>query len=556
MVNMGGSQESVNTHSRRPVYRHQSNRQPVYEPESGQSETRPVYVAAPDELAKRSGQAGGQHHQGYDSHGQYQHHYATQTQARHPVRGSTTGLYPPFRQANERSGLLNFKRRISDQWENMQQFLDEKAAQVFPRHGPHTTRVFTERPYSLWIVAAIIIAAIAIPSAISIATIQNRAEIKAQEKREEIPVLPEPVNKKVEDQINVDFYANIQNQNYQKEQEKLIAEANNKIDDVITDQEDEDAAVLDPDYVVVDAENDYQPEELEIETEQAETTTVAEVADGISRSSLPKISTSSPEECKAKCEEMDDCNVWIWRDDLKGETEEENVKDSIVDVVKEIVSGAGASEETPLETESEETAVDPVENEEAETTSQEAIATTTEQVVEEEATTVLASNDDENVETTVSEAVVTTVKSVEEETTPELTTAQTTAATTTTTTSTTTTSTTTTTTNVPTTVPEVETTAKPAELVVNIEEAVDNIVGSITDIVGSVTNIVESVTEQPSEDSNAETTTVKVAKKSKRSVKSLRLGRSSGQCEFYFSNEPAKEKIDEENVVSGIVNRK
>ena len=26
--------------------------------ESGQSETRPVYVAAPDELAKRSGQAG------------------------------------------------------------------------------------------------------------------------------------------------------------------------------------------------------------------------------------------------------------------------------------------------------------------------------------------------------------------------------------------------------------------------------------------------------------------------------------------------------------------
>ena len=42
------------------------------------------------------------------------------------------------------------------------------------------------------------------------------------EKREEIPVLPEPVNKKVEDQINVDFYANIQNQNYQKEQEKLI----------------------------------------------------------------------------------------------------------------------------------------------------------------------------------------------------------------------------------------------------------------------------------------------------------------------------------------------
>ena len=42
----------------------------------------------------------------------------------------------------------------------------------------------------------------------------------------------------------------------------ILAEANNKIDDVITDQEDEDAAVLDPDYVVVDAENDYQTEEL------------------------------------------------------------------------------------------------------------------------------------------------------------------------------------------------------------------------------------------------------------------------------------------------------
>ncbi len=38
---------------------------------------------------------------------------------------------------------------------------------------------------------------------------------------------------------------------------------------------------------------------------------------------------------------MEDCNVWIWRDDLKGDTEEENVQDSIVDVVKEIVSGAG-----------------------------------------------------------------------------------------------------------------------------------------------------------------------------------------------------------------------
>ena len=52
--------------------------------------------------------------------------------------------------------------------------------QIFPRTGPHTAHVFTERPYSLWIVAAIILAAIAIPTAISIAQIQSRAEIKAQ----------------------------------------------------------------------------------------------------------------------------------------------------------------------------------------------------------------------------------------------------------------------------------------------------------------------------------------------------------------------------------------
>ena len=45
---------------------------------------------------------------------------------------------------------------------------------------------------------------------------------------------------------------------------------------------------------------------------------------------------------------MDDCNVWIWRDDMKGEIEDENVKNSIVDVVKEIVSGAGNTSYTGI----------------------------------------------------------------------------------------------------------------------------------------------------------------------------------------------------------------
>ena len=50
--------------------------------------------------------------------------------------------------------------------------------------------------------------------------------------------------------------------------------------------------------------NHEQILDVETETEVAETTTVEQIDADISRSSLPKIATSSPEECKAKCEEV------------------------------------------------------------------------------------------------------------------------------------------------------------------------------------------------------------------------------------------------------------